>query len=411
MVRRRYRGRVHPRPSLLAAAALTGLLAVAACSGSSNGSSDPTKPPPPTHWVVSLGDSYISGEGDRWAGNTDGSFAKVDALGTFAYAGPNGLENIPGCHQADLPEVAVDYGNVRGENFACSGAETSTKTEGDFFKPGIDFYDKGSDVGQALALERFAKSHDVTAVVLSIGGNNFKFSTILTQCVEDFFLTAGGPHTYCSQDPKLAAYFTPSYQADVQKSIAVAIGNITTAMKQAGRKTSDYRIIVQNYPSPVPSGGGFRYPQTVAGRFDLGGCPLFDKDATWANSTVLPTINNTVKEAVTSSALDNITLLDLSQAFVGHRLCEKGAAQMQDTGLTSWRSPGAANDLEWVNQVYVKGIPWQTQESAHPDYWGTAAERNCLRQVVQGAAASSLACVRHGRAMVGSEPKMTLTGG
>jgi hypothetical protein len=403
---------VNTRSWLLSATVLTGLLAVAACSGSSNGSSDLSKQPaPPVHWVVSLGDSYISGEGDRWAGNTNGSFANVDALGTFAYAAPDGLELIPGCHQADLPEVAVNYSDVRGENLACSGAETATKTEGTFFKPGIDFYDKGTRVGQALALERFAKTHDVTAVVLSIGGNDFNFSTILTQCVEDFIATAVGPHTFCSNDPKLASYFTPGYVSDVEQRIGGAISNITTAMQRAGHKPSDYRIIVQNYPSPVPSAGGFRYPQTTAARLDLGGCPVFDKDASWANSTVLGTINSTVKNAVDASGLNNITLLDLSQAFVGHRLCEKGASQLQATGLGSWQSAGAANALEWVNEVYIKGIPWQTQESAHPNYWGTAAERNCLRQVLQGQAASSVSCVRDGTAMVGHEPKMTVTGG
>ncbi len=31
--------------------------------------------------IVSLGDSFISGEGGRWAGNTDEESAKVDALG------------------------------------------------------------------------------------------------------------------------------------------------------------------------------------------------------------------------------------------------------------------------------------------------------------------------------------------
>ncbi len=373
-------------------------------------STSPPSSAPPTHWVVSLGDSYIAGEGDRWAGNTNGNFEKVDALGPFAYARANGLETIPGCHQADLPEDAVDTGDLRGENLACSGAETATKTEGSAFKPGIDFYDKGGNVGQALALQRFADSHDVTTVVLSIGGNDFNFSTIVTRCVEDFFTTSVGPHTYCSQDPTLAAYFTKSYAADVKQRIGGAITNITTAMKHAGKQPSDYRIIVQNYPSPVPSGGGFRYPQTVAGRFDLGGCPLYDKDATWANTTVLPTINRTVQQAADASGLDNITFLDLSKAFLGHRLCEKGSAQMQETSLGSWKSPGAANQLEWVNQIYVKGIPWQTQESAHPNYWGTAAERNCLRQVVtEQQAAPSVACVRDGTAMVGREPKMKLT--
>ena len=33
-----------------------------------------------TPWVASLGDSYISGEAGRWAGNSNNSSASVDAL-------------------------------------------------------------------------------------------------------------------------------------------------------------------------------------------------------------------------------------------------------------------------------------------------------------------------------------------
>jgi len=36
-------------------------------------------------WVVSLGDSYISGEAGRWAGNSNSSSASVDAGGPAAY--------------------------------------------------------------------------------------------------------------------------------------------------------------------------------------------------------------------------------------------------------------------------------------------------------------------------------------
>ena len=35
--------------------------------------------------VVTLGDSAISGEAGRWAGNTNDSSTKVDALGSTAY--------------------------------------------------------------------------------------------------------------------------------------------------------------------------------------------------------------------------------------------------------------------------------------------------------------------------------------
>jgi hypothetical protein len=402
---------VNLRGTLLAATLVSGLLGLAACSGSDEEphTSIAELPAVPSEWVVSLGDSYIAGEGDRWAGNTNGSFEKVDALGTFAYAEPDGLEAIAGCHQARLPEVAVNYARVRGKNLACSGAETATKTEGKFFKPGIDFYRKGSRIGQALALQQFAAHHDVKAVVLSIGGNDFNFSTIVTRCVEDFVTTDGGKPTYCSNDPTLKSYFSRSHVADVQQRIEQSIENISTAMQQAGKKPSDYRIIVQDYPSPVPAGNGIRYPETVHARFDLGGCPFYDRDATWANRAVVPTINDTVAAAVQASGVKRVTLLDLANAFVGNRLCEKGVQQMQQTGLQSWRSPGAANDLEWVNQIYVKGVPWQTQESAHPNYWGTAAERNCLRQVIRETMSGRLSCTRAGTAMAGLEPRMRVS--
>ena len=38
-----------------------------------------------TPTVVTLGDSAISGEAGRWAGNTNGSPSRVDALGSTAY--------------------------------------------------------------------------------------------------------------------------------------------------------------------------------------------------------------------------------------------------------------------------------------------------------------------------------------
>jgi len=60
-----------------------------------------------TPWVVSLGDSAISGEAGRWAGNTNNSSSEVDALGPTAYydnAG-NTAERIPGCHRSKSAEV------------------------------------------------------------------------------------------------------------------------------------------------------------------------------------------------------------------------------------------------------------------------------------------------------------------
>src|SRR6195256_6365867 len=92
-------------------------------------------------WTASVGDSFISGEAGRGAGNTDESSSKTDALGSTAYydnAGGTG-ELIKGCHRSKSAEVYIG-GGVSGENLACSGAKTSSFTAEGKFKPGLGFY-------------------------------------------------------------------------------------------------------------------------------------------------------------------------------------------------------------------------------------------------------------------------------
>src|SRR3954467_6063888 len=96
--------------------------------------------------VVALGDSAISGEAGRWAGNTNGDPARTDALGPTAYYDAGSGEAIPGCHRSKSAEVLLG-GGVTGVNLACSGARTYTHTGDDgAFKPGLDFDPAG---GQA----------------------------------------------------------------------------------------------------------------------------------------------------------------------------------------------------------------------------------------------------------------------
>ena len=54
-------------------------------------------------WVVSLGDSAISGEAGRWAGNTNNGSNLIDAGGANAYWDNAGrtAEAIPGCHRSE----------------------------------------------------------------------------------------------------------------------------------------------------------------------------------------------------------------------------------------------------------------------------------------------------------------------
>jgi hypothetical protein len=105
-----------------------GLVAVAATPAVADG------PGVGTPWVVSVGDSAISGEAGRWAGNTNGSPSSIDALGSTAYYdnAANTAETIRGCHRSKAAEIRIG-GGVNSQNLACSGAKTSTDAGGSDF--------------------------------------------------------------------------------------------------------------------------------------------------------------------------------------------------------------------------------------------------------------------------------------
>src|SRR3954468_13992995 len=123
-----------------------------------------------TPWVASVGDSYISGEAGRWAGNTNNSSSTIDALGPSAYYdnATNTAESISGCHRSKSAEIHIG-GGVSSKNLACSGAKTSTDASGSDFKPGLDFYNGAAGQGQALALQGFASTHNTKMVMILIG--------------------------------------------------------------------------------------------------------------------------------------------------------------------------------------------------------------------------------------------------
>ena len=197
-------------------------------------------------WVVTIGDSYISGEGGRWAGNITGDPAQVDALGPDAYNDRRGGERIP------------------GKNLACSGAKTRTQRGSDPFKPGIDFYRGGNGkVGQLVLLRRFAKTHDVSDVVVSIGGNDYGFASIVARCLQNFQSTAGTPvPDYCSDDEAVTQHFTPANVRRVTARITAALQRTAKAMRQAGYRPRQYSILVQNYPSRWRRRSGCATPRT-----------------------------------------------------------------------------------------------------------------------------------------------------
>jgi len=367
-----------------------------------------------TPWVVSVGDSYISGEAGRWAGNSNSSESLVDAGGAATYFdnATHTAETINRCHRSSSAEIYLG-GGVNGMNLACSGATTATvaSDSNGYFKPGIDFYNGSAGQGQALMLQSFAATHNVKAVAISIGGNDFNFASIVTDCVEDFLTSSSLWPDYCSDDSVTTKAMASSNVASVTTKIATAYQNIRTAMRNDGYADSAWTLIVQNYPSPIPSSSGFRYSQSGFTRQSTGGCGFWNNDADYANSTILPTINNAVTNAAAQSGLTNIKTMNIAGAFNGRRLCESGVNLVENAGISNWTSAGAVDKTEWINQIRTVSTAtsnYYIQEDLHPNHWGQLALRSCLRQAYNGGTPKSGSCT-HGTGLNSAgEPNMTL---
>ncbi len=354
-------------------------------------------------WVVSLGDSFISGEAGRWAGNTDalGGRDEINTSDRAYYDSQHG-ETIEECHRSQ--SALIHIGVARSMNFACSGAITVSTYEDGVWKPGVDAVQQpdvnlgkfGPAVGQTKLLEDFAKENTVAMVVLSIGGNNFFFSRIVKDCL---FAYLDRSPTGCRNDPELNALLSPAWSSRVKVEIRDAITNIILAMRSAGYDNSEWTLVQHLYPRPIAYPKDMRYPETTVlndmYRQYNGGCGMSDADILWADDTVLPTINSTAKEAA-AAAKDRfpdlrLVQMDTTNAFKGHELCHKNVYRVDSSnredrrGVETWRDVDAADKSEWMKEIDISRIGDVTlEESFHPNFWGQLALRNCMRKLWNG---------------------------
>ena len=373
-------------------------------------------------YVISVGDSFSSGEGGAWAGNVlDLVFSPslIDVWRGKAYLNPlNGegkKEEIPGCHRSRAAEIFIGVPDTKSWNIACSGARTASfgidAVLVKRFKPGLDFASskEGKFVypdapergrcpqplctGQALILQTGAenikkRNEKIKMVVISIGGNDFGFGAVVASCFATYAIEDCGPQ----EQPRFEAKWTVPIQANIKAGIE----NIGQAVVAAGFAKKEFTLLVQNYPSLIPpKANGFRYQG--AERVLPGRCAFRDNDIEWANNTALAKINETVKKA-TEEAAKNYTVeeLKIEGAFNGRRLCETNLELVGPLSKTrDWQQVGAVDRSEWVNQVRVAtaGTPFSFEEDFHPNYWGQLALRNCVRQAYNNGAPKGGTCV------------------
>jgi hypothetical protein len=224
--------------------------------------------------------------------------------------------------------------------------------------------------------------------------------------VDAFLATVQAHLRPCSQDPAVTRAFSRDRVAAVGAAIATSLRSIAAALTRGGHAAGTYRILALTYPAPLPPADGLRYLQTLHARYLEGGCPFLNADATWAATNALTAINDAVELGVRRSRVRKAAVLDLSEAFDGHRFCERGVRQLEGTGLSSWRAPGASGRLEWVNGLTA--APGRLADSVYPNYWGMLAMRDCVRLALQRPRHTGSHCVPVGDSADASAPRMAL---
>lgn len=391
-----------PRRRLCAGTALAALTLTTACTSASgaadrNAGANARAGRPAA--AVSLGDSYSSGEGGRWAGNSTESAGNRAGTDRAAFRGAEGrwrydpagrvydaTSYANRCHRsrwspiraASLPGVDTRV------NLACSGAESKHVR-----LPGPDGGE--SFKGEQSQLSRLIPvrdRYDVELITLGIGGNDVGFGDVISGCVRAWLAAElripSAVGSECRDE--IRDEHLPRV-AGMQRDVLETVDQLRRVMREGGYRDDDYRLVLVGYPQPAPGAGDFA--QDEAARL-LPRCPVRDADAEFVARELIPRINGALANTARRSGAE---YLDLTTAFDGHRLCERGTVR----GPADGDAPVPAAQAEWVRFADVtlgfgggslqslfttaEGDQGRMQESFHPNAYGQQAIGVCLTRL------------------------------
>ena len=328
-------------------------------------------PPSRPTAIVSLGDSYISGQAGRWQGNSDDSFGSRAGTDRACVASPSGCRydpgrvylggtQPPGCARSDVAEIRSAAIPVDERvNIACSGAVTRNllraRSGGRSFK---------GEAPQADQLAGIASRRRVELIAVTIGGNDLGFASVVAACA----------FAYVSR----AAPCNRAQQAAIEAKLPMAmagvarvIDDIRAVMRSAGYRPWDYRLVLQGYPSALPRAAENRYPQAGLARELVGNCPFYDADSNWARDTIVPRIDASL-EAV--ALRKRVQFMDLRDELQGREICSRS------TRLADRSHPPSPVNSEWARFVGPSAIfqGGTIDEEVHPNAYGQQALGRCL---------------------------------
>jgi hypothetical protein len=296
---------------------------------------------------LGLGDSYTSGEG---------AFDYLSGTDTSDDMCHLSVNSYPLRLAHDL------FGTGGGHSVACSGAiindvgSTSSSYRGQV-KNGASLTELQEEHADSLnsimasylpgyvAQQRFVKQYQPAITTASIGGNDIGFGDILQKCVE--------PHISL-HDSANTCYSSYEDRLEVTRLVDRTVPRWTALYRQLEAEAPGTRLFAIGYPQIA---------------VDNGNCALnvhLNKAELEFSEELIDYLNGDVRQAAEASG---VTYVDISQALVGHRLCEAASYDVAVNGLTAGTDAGALG-----LKLFGKG-------SYHPNALGQAlVEQAILKQ-------------------------------
>jgi hypothetical protein len=315
--------------------------------------------------IVSLGDSFISGEAGRWQGNSlnmfgtrDGTdraascwliFCSYDATRVYGSSYSNG------CHRSDVATIKSATISVNEKiNLACSGARSVNIWRAS--QGGHSFKGEAPQADQLLTV---AQQKNVKMVVLTVLANDVGFADMVISCATSWTLGLGP----CNQGEQAdLESLMPAAKDGLRKSI----DEVRAVMAAAGYSPSQWKFVIAGYSSPVPAAANVRY--SGSDRWWTGGCPFYDADFDWAKNVATPYIVDAMRQV---AAEKGVQFLDVRNALNGHEVCHTSSSLVTSSGPNS-------TIHEWVRWVNTGCCQGDAQESVHPNAFGQRALGRCV---------------------------------
>jgi GDSL-like Lipase/Acylhydrolase family len=372
----------------MAAVVLSGAafaLALAASAEASPGSSRTA--------IVSLGDSFISGEGGRWLGNGSepfGTRSGTDRAATgcrgwsicdYEPALVYGASEQSGCHRSDVaPIVSAPVPVSEKINLACSGAKIEN-----VWPAAMGGQAHFGQAPQADALAEIARRDEVEMIVVTVGANDVGFGELVAGCALEWARSSKQDPAFCGDSAQAGIDAAlPAMERGLRRALAA----VESTMASDGYQRSDYRLVAIGYASPLPPGRWIRYSEDGWSRLNRGGCPFWNADADWAAKEATPAIDAAIRRAATAAGAE---YLDVEHGLDGHQLCDSRASRAGPAGPSPLRS-------EWVRRLgFVQG---SSRESLHPNAYGQRALGACIGLIYASAPGDYSCSAEPGRSYV-----------